>query len=502
MPCWHDCGAAVPEARCPLVRRFLSLARADPAAVAVLGPLGHVIETRATLAAAVLGLADELAPVVDPGDTLVVCLPNGPVFLKGLAAARARGARVALVDASSPPAEIEAAADTVGATAVLSTPERVGTADREWPEAGLAIRIRRDVRPVALPEGTALLKLTSGSTGTPRAFALAPRQLTADAVQILRTMRIRRGDVTLSVVPLSHSYGMGNCLGPFFVVGLPLAFPASLLPAALVETLVEARVAHFPAVPPMVRALASLPDLPRFPDLRLVLTAGTPLPPADGAAFFAATGIAVHVLYGSSECGGICFDRQTVPGHPAGEVGSAMERVQVDVVDPEGRVLPLGQEGRVRVRSLGTVLGSVPPLEEETTLVGRTFLAGDLGVLDERGVLTLRGRVTGLINVAGKKVSPEEVRQALEAVPGVRGAVVVPLPDADRGQMVAAVVAVERAAGLTNDDVLSACRVRLAQYKLPRRLVLVDELPISERGKIRRDVVLELLTARQGSPSS
>lgn len=441
--------------------------------------------------------------MLDVGETVALCLPNGPSFLKAFAALRARGAVVALVDSASPLAELEAAATVVGASAVLTTPDRLARPDHLWPAHALGLARRSGAPRVGLPAGTHLLKLTSGSTGSPRAFAMGVRQVAADAVQVMRTMRIRPSAATLTVVPLSHSYGIGNCLGPFFVAGLPLVFPDTLLPAALLETLLGARVAHFPAVPPMVRALAGLRDVGSLPDLELILTAGTPLPPADGAAFYSATGHKVHVLYGSSEVGGICFDRVTIPGHPAGEVGSALERVAVDIVDGEGNVLPHGHEGRVRVRSLGAALGAVPGLEDPAILNGRTFLAGDLGVLDERGVLTLAGRVTDLINVAGKKVSPEEVRKALEAIPGVRSAAVVALPDPDRGQVVGAVVAVEASAALSAGQILSACRTRLAAYKLPRRLVVVDELPFSERGKIRRDAVLELLT-RRGSqgPSS
>lgn len=481
------------EVRCPLIRRFLVLARRDGAAAAVLGPEGEVVETRASLAAATLDLAEQLEGLVGAGDTVVLSLPNGPPFLKALAALRALGATVALVDGSAPPAEVDAAAEAVGATIAMTPPDRLAAANREWPKLGMALATRCQVSPVSRPPGTALLKLTSGSSGVPRAFAIATRQLTADSVQILRTMHIDPGDVTLAAIPLTHSYGMGNCLGPFFLVGLPLAFPSSLLPAALVETLVRARVVHFPAVPPIVRALGGLRDLPALPDLRLVLTAGSPLPPADATAFTSATGHGVHVLYGSSECGGICFDRVTVPGHPAGEVGTPLDRVHVDIVDPAGRVLPAGQEGRVRVRSLATALGAVPPLEDATVLQGRTFLAADLGLLDDRGVLTLRGRLTGFINVAGKKVFPEEVRRALEAVPGVQGAVVTALSDPARGEMVAAVVAVDSAAGLSVDSLLAACRTRLNAYKLPRRIVLVDRLPLSERGKVRQDIILQLL---------
>jgi len=114
-------------------------------------------------------------------------------------------------------------------------------------------------------------------------------------------------------------------------------------------------------------------------------------------------------------------------------------------------------------------------------------------MLDERGRVTLTGRVGDTLNVAGKKVHPEEVRRVLEEIPGVRSAVVAGLPDRHRGQLVAAVVEAEPGAPLTVHAVLAGCRARLAPHKVPRRVVIVDELPVSERGKVRKEVVMRLL---------
>jgi acyl-CoA synthetase (AMP-forming)/AMP-acid ligase II len=171
------------------------------------------------------------------------------------------------------------------------------------------------------------------------------------------------------------------------------------------------------------------------------------------------------------------------------------------VVDEALNPLPQGQEGRVLVRSGAVARGTVPAHDCGGLIGGGRFLAGDSGVFGQDGRLTLTGRVAELLNVAGKKVHPDEVRRTLEAIPGVRAAVVTGLPDAHRGQLVAAVVAVDRTAGLTVPVILAACRRMLAPHKLPRRLVLVDELPTSERGKGRKDAVLALLS-RPHDPGS
>ncbi|MGV8040301.1 MAG: class I adenylate-forming enzyme family protein [Thermoanaerobaculaceae bacterium] len=479
---------------CPLLRRFHALARLAPERPALLGPHGEVLATRGELATAIAVAREPLGALLPPGRPVALSLANGPDLVTAFGALRAIGLPVALVDAGSPPAELAAAARAVGAVGVLTSPARLGEARPVWEHGAAALGLRAEAEPVALPAGTALLKLTSGSTGAPRAIAVGARELATDTVNIMHTMGLRADDVTLAAIPLTHSYGIGSCLVPLFLVGMPLAFPSSNLPPALAETLERAAVAHFPAVPAHVRALASLEDhLPRLPALRVCLTAGAPLLPADGEAFEALTGIRVNVFYGSSECGAITYETGTPVGRPPGMVGRPMRGVRVEVVDEALRPRPAGQEGRVQIRSGAVARGTVPAADAGGLIGGNRFLAGDSGVFDADGRLTLTGRVAEQLNVAGKKVHPDEVRRALEAIPGVRAAVVMGLPDANRGQLVAAVVAVDRGAGLTVPALLASCRRVLAPHKLPRRVVLVDELPVSDRGKVRRDAVLALL---------
>jgi long-chain acyl-CoA synthetase len=482
----------VADAAGPLGRRFLRLAGLDAVAPALLGADGRTVATRADLARAALAVRDAVVRCAPPGP-VALWLPNGASFVAAFAGINLAGRPAGLVDAAATREEVERCAAAIGARALLTGAQRAEGWPAAWSVDGAALAVLDPGATVPLPEHTAALKLTSGSSGAPRAIALSSRQLVADTVQIFRTMGVGGGDVTLAAIPLSHSYGVGSCLVPLLLAGTPLVFPASTLPAALAETLSRARVAHFPAVPAMVRAIATLGDLPRFPHLRVVLSAGAPLAPTDAAAFHAATGQKVHVFYGSSECGGITYDRGDAPVHVDGAVGAAMAGVTVEVVDADGRPLPVGSEGRVRVLSRAVALAILPPPSDPRTLQTGRFLTSDLGRLDATGRLTLTGRTAEELNVAGKKVHPEEVRRVLLELPGVRGAVVVGVPDPHRGQLVAALIETEPECGLSVRAVLQACRARLAPHKVPRRVVLVDRLPTSERGKLRRDEVLKLL---------
>lgn len=482
------------EPLCPLARRFFRLAQAEPGAPAFLDADGQLLSPRGLLAQQAQAVAEAYQRLSLPPRPVVLSLPNGPALVAHLLALRTLGRPVVLADATFTQAELERAAHTVGAGAVVANEERLGQGVT-LPPQGVAMAAL-DARPRKLPRGTALCKLSSGSTGEPQAFAVSVAQLVADSRHIFRTMGIRKNHRTLAAIPLTHSYGLGSCLVPLLLWGTPLVLPSCNLPAALAHTLAAAAVQHFPAVPAMIRALAALPHLPPWPALQVCLAAGAPLAPGDAKAFAAATGHKVHVFYGSSECGGITYDRTPEGVHEEGAVGTPLEGVTVEVVDEAGRVLPPGEEGRVRVRSRAVVLGAVPPLADPRVLTPGCFLAGDGGFFDARGVLHLTGRLSEIVNVAGKKVHPEEVRRVLAAMPGVLEAAVVGVPDRHRGQVLGAVLAVDPEGGVTVHKVMAYCRARLAPYKVPRRVVLVPELPTSARGKVPKKELLALLSKK------
>lgn len=485
---------------CPLASRFLRLALKAPHEPAFYDPDGNLLAPRGLLAQQGTQLAELYARLGLPPRPVVLSLANGPALVAHLLALRSLGLPVALADSTAPYPELVRVAQALGAGALVANLERLQRA-QELPPPGVGVELA-ETEPVPVPAGTAIFKLSSGSTGEPQAYAATASQLFADSCHIFRSMGLSRTDRTLAAIPLTHSYGLGSCLIPLLVWGTPLVLPSCNLPAALAHTLAAAQVEHFPAVPAMIRALASLPDVPRWPALRVCLTAGAPLAPRDAAAFCAATGHKPHVFYGSSECGGITYDRTAFCPHQEGAVGTPLDGVCVEVVDEEGRVLPAGQEGRVRVRSRSVVVGAVPPLPDPAVLTPGCFLTGDAGYFDDGGVLHLTGRLSEAVNIAGKKVHPEEVRRVLEQLPGVLSAAVVGIPDPHRGQVLGAVLAVAPHAGLTVHRVIAYCRSHLAPYKVPRKVALVPELPLTARGKLAKRDLLALLTGKASPQES
>jgi len=241
----------------------------------------------------------------------------------------------------------------------------------------------------------------------------------------------------------------------------------------------------FPTVPAYLQALLAVshpPPLPR--SLRLVLTAGAPLQAATASRFRETFGLPVHVFYGASECGGICYDREGGAGE-RGTVGAPVEGVTVSL----GKVDALEEaaaEGIVRVASAAVAESYLP--EPEPRLGCGRFTTGDLAAWKD-GELQLRGRVDDLINIKGKKIDPREVEAVLARLPGVEEAAVLSVPLAGGEPVLRAVVAC-RSRGLSQQDVLAWCRAHLAPHKVPRSLVLVSALPRTERGKLDRQALL------------
>ncbi len=207
-----------------------------------------------------------------------------------------------------------------------------------------------------------------------------------------------------------------------------------------------------------------------------------PLPVAEK--FRAKFGRPIHSFYGSSECGGICYDREARLEEP-GFVGAPMRGVQLEVLEPETPT------SRIRVRSAAAGDGYFPEPDEEKLGHG-CFAPDDLVSVSAAG-FRIVGRVSDVINVAGKKVNPAEVEALLLAFAGVREAVVFGRNSPLRNEEVVACVVAEDA--VAEDALLEYCRRRLSGWQVPKRIFLVERMPVNERGKISRRALAERFAA-------
>ncbi|HYG61132.1 MAG TPA: class I adenylate-forming enzyme family protein [Thermoanaerobaculia bacterium] len=471
--------------RDPIARAFDRLVQRDPAAPLVLTP-----ERRATVGD-VEALAQAAGSVtaaagLAPGTLIGLVAPNGPGMLASLVALARAGIAVLLLDGQTPEAEGMRIAHALGAAALLRCHTGWPAGPADWSLAPAASE------PRWLPD-TAVVKLTSGSTGAPRGIATSAEALLADDEALTATMGIGPDDRLLATVPFSHSYGLSSLVIPCLVRGTVLVMPEE---SSLFDPFFAGRQAGatvFPSVPAYLDALLRLSEpTPPPPGLRLVLTAGAPLRPETSLRFRETFGLPVHVFYGASECGGICYDREGGAAE-RGTVGAPVEGVRVTLAPEEHDEAEGGHpgEGIVTVESAAVARGYLP--DPEPRLQDGRFVAGDRAVWRD-GELALLGRRDDQVNIKGKKVNPREVEGVLAQLQGVDEVAVLGVPaprHPQQGELLRAVVAC-RPGRLTAEDVLGWCRSRLAPHKVPRSIILVPELPRTSRGKLDRPALRAL----------
>ncbi len=309
-----------------------------------------------------------------------------------------------------------------------------------------------------------LIKLTSGTTGRPRPLAFTGGQMIADARQVTSTMGLSRRDLNLALVPLGHSYGLGNLTLPLVVQGIPLVVGSAPLPHAIADDLSRWRPTVLPSVPAVFRALAGA-DVPpsAFASLRRAISAGAPLPPEVARDFELRFGRRLHSFYGSSETGGIAYD-VTGAATLAGGVGRALRGVTI-LSRPGQRIqvcsAAVFTHGN---RSRRGRFGCWSPPDR-----------ADIGV---RGEIVLLGRRGSVVKIAGRRVNLGDVAARLRRLDGVRDVWVG--TDGAAEPSLGAALATDRTAAEVRRELLADT----AAWRIPKRLALLREFPVTARGKI------------------
>jgi long-chain acyl-CoA synthetase len=441
---------------------------------AVLDAAGAVLRTFAEIEAEAMQFAERLFAELAPGAVVAIPIGNHPAWPALLLACLRRRMVVLPLERGMAEQERETALQICHVEAVVEESTRGELAIA--PRAAMCVDWGEHT-PV-------LLKLTSGTTAAPRAIRFRSAQLLADCEQICDTMDITDADLNFAVIPVSHSYGFSNLVTPLVARGVAMALSRDRLPRAVLDGLAATGATVFPGMPVFYQAFCELDEPPKLPHLRLCISAGAPLPLPVAQKFRAVFGRPIHSFYGSSECGGICYDR-AAPLVEQGFVGSAVEGVRVELLDPDATM------SRIRVHTAAAGDGYFP--EPDTEKLGSgTFAPDDLLVRSEGGYC-IAGRVSDVINVAGKKVNPAEVEATLLAFPGVTAAVVFGRASALRNEEVAACVVA--AQSVAEAALLQFCRERLSGWQVPKRIFFLDALPVNERGKISRRALAERFAA-------
>jgi long-chain acyl-CoA synthetase len=448
---------------------------------------------------------------VRPGDRVVARVGNDERFLAVAAAVWSREAALVPVHPSAPVDEVARVVAALGVTAAVVDPADPCAAPLNVPVVTFP-RIPADdpgaeAERFAVPDRDvgaepALILLTSGTTGAPKGVPLTHDNAWAN---VRATVAAFRSDTAVTPLagedkppnlianPLSHTAGVVRLIFALYVgrrVALLRKFDARTTKRLLDRHGIDSLTLN----PTMLRLLLTTlepgEDLGR---VRYVGSGTAPLPDALRTEFEARFRVPVLQAYGQTEAfGGIAVEsvKDVLAGRRRpGSVGRALPGVEIRIVAADGTDAPSGEPGEIRVRTPSTTSGYLGAGPGSTPLDADGWLrTGDLGYLDADGYLFITGRLRNTIICGGFNVVPEEVEAAFAADPRVRDASVVGVPDDKLGEIPVAFVE----ADATADEMLAAVARRLAPFKRPRRVVIVDELPKVANGKVDRRAVQEL----------
>jgi long-chain acyl-CoA synthetase len=350
-------------------------------------------------------------------------------------------------------------------------------------------------------EDLAAIQYTSGTTGHPKGAMLSHGNLLANAAQGRAWVPgMRPGqEVVYAVLPMFHAYGLTLCLTFAMSTGARLV----LFPKFAVDLVLAAARKHpptfLPAVPPIYQRLATAAR-ERGVDLtatRFAISGAMALPRETLELWEEVTGGLLVEGYGLTETSPVAIGNPIGSERRPGAVGVPFPSTDIRVVDPDDptRDRPVGERGELLIRG-PQVFGGYWGKPEETSaalLDGGWFRTGDIVVVDADGFVSVVDRIKELIITGGFNVMPSEVEAVVRTVPGVTDAAVVGLPRPDGSEDVVAVVTTEPGAEVDVEDVRARCRSDLAAYKVPRRVLVVDELPRSQIGKVLRKQVRDSL---------
>ncbi len=341
------------------------------------------------------------------------------------------------------------------------------------------------------PEDVAVCLYTSGTTGRPKGALLSHRNLIANLESFRAVLRVTEEDVFLAVLPLFHAYGATVLFLEPLSLGATIVVEPRFVPEAVLRAIAQHRVSLFAGVPSMYAVLAATPRPPGdFSAWRLCISGGAPLPPAVVEAFETQYGIPIYEGYGPTECAPVLTVNPPFGTRKIGSVGPPIPQVELRVVDDRGTTVPAGEVGEIVARGPNVMRGYLNrPVETAEALRDGWYHTGDLGRADADGYYYIVDRKKDLILVGGLNVYPREVELVLCAHPAVSEAAVVGIPDPVRGEAPKAFVILRDGQPAGVQELLQWCRQRLANYKVPRSIVVVPDLPRTVTGKILKSEI-------------
>ncbi|TAN61840.1 MAG: malonyl-CoA synthase [Magnetospirillum sp.] len=461
--------------------------------------------TANALIAAGVAAGDRVAVQVDKSAEAVVlylaCMRAGAILLPLNTAYRSDELEYFLSDAAP--------------TAVVCQPHRLAELEALVVKAGISARVLTlgAAGDGSLPEGAkgqspdfttttrggddvAAILYSSGTTGRPKGAMMSHANLASNALTLHKLWGFAPDDVLLHCLPIFHTHGLFVAINCVLLNGTAMIFCPKFDAEQAIALFGRATV--FMGVPTFYTRLIASPNLTpgACRHMRLFISGSAPLLEETFAAFSAKTAHTILERYGMTE-GGMFTSNPLDGERRAGTVGFPLPDVALRITGEEGQVLPRGEVGIIEVKGPNIFKGywNMPEKTKAEFTEDGFFKSGDVGVIDPRGYVSIVGRAKDLIISGGYNVYPKEVEDAIDRMAGVVESAVVGMPHPDFGEAGLAIVVTPADAGLTPDGVIADLRGRLANYKVPKQVVLVRDLPRNAMGKVQKNVLRETYAA-------
>jgi len=434
---------------------------------------------------------------VKPGDRVGLWLKNCPEFISSVFGVLQAGAVVVPINNFLKPAEVAFILKDSGAKEVISD---ASLAEAQAQVAGLLPGLKilsaeeianrpasvADLKPAERGEADlAALLYTSGTTGHPKGAMLTHGNFLHNVASCVEVLGIRDDDRVVVALPQFHSFmfTVGTLLP--CLTGCGIVLIKTLNPfKSLLEEIARQRGTILPSVPAFYRAVLAVPEFGKLP-LRLCISGGAPLPSEVFNKFTQMFSFPLREGYGPTESSPVATVNPIYGENRPGSVGKPIPNVELSIRDEHGGELPAGATGEICIRGGNVMLGywNQP---EETKKVFRDgwLLTGDVGHRDTDAYYYITDRKKDMLIVNGINVYPREIEEVIYHFPGVKEAAVIGVPDARRGEQPVAFVAAAEGQTIDEKALLQFIRGQLADYKMPKQIIMLPVLPKNATGKI------------------
>jgi len=350
--------------------------------------------------------------------------------------------------------------------------------------------------PKTTPDDIALLLYTSGTSGNPKGVCLSHGGLKYDVDACANYANLREGHRFLGILPLFHTFGITAMLFVPAAIGASAHYLPRFSPGTILSTIREQRSSVLMMVASMYAAIlrGKSGDKADFASVEYPISGGEALPMAVYDAFKERFGIEILQGYGMTEASPVVS--LNVPwAHKLGTVGKPLPGVEVKAYDDNGQQLPPDGVGELWIKG-PTIMKGYYNKEADTCIAVNEhgwYKSGDMGKVDADGYITITGRKKEMIIVGGENVYPREIEAVLESHPAVAEAAVIGQMDASRGEVVVGFVILKEGETATELALRDHCRNHIANYKVPRKVIIAEQLPRGPTGKILKRKLVELL---------